>query len=254
MKIARMGACVFLFCGAGCAQVHWGGYETYELGPARDVIVSAVEAHGGLRAWRKAGPIETWALVSAYDEQGQPWVTRQRQVIDLKGGRITARVDMPERDWTATVRRSGASAIDTHGLKTDAFFERRLSGALWWILHHAYGPLNLLGMGEHPLNVRPAKIEGHEVVRVGALDEQGWPWTYYFDRSTNLLRYLTCGGDEPGDSGTFASFEYAMTSRGLAFMKRLRVVEIGPHTRSGGRPVLEAEFSDVTVGDRPLVF
>lgn len=232
---------------SGCGQLGSGGYDRYDLGPARQVIIAAVEAIGGLEGWRGVAAVEAWALVTSYNQDGAASIWRQKQLIDLRGGKITAWAKAPQGRWKATVDDSGSCKVKARGFSADERFTSRLGEDLSTILHCARGPMNLLGRGEHALNLRCSKVEGHDVIRVGVLDDDGTPWAYYFDPTSNMLRFVTRGGDRPGEDGTFTTFEYMMTANGLGFPKRIRIVRIGEHILNGGKCVLEVEFSDVEV-------
>jgi len=253
----RIGAVVVLSCAAvvftGCGDLGARPYGDGDLGPARDVVLAAVDALGGRQAWDEVAYIEAWALVSAYDESAAAHISRQRLVIDLRADRITAYANAPSGYWKATVDRDGKCSFKARGFQSDELYELRTGRQLELILAHVPGPLNLLRPDQHALNVREANLDGVDLTRVGVLDDDGVPWAYYFDRTGNVLRFVTCGGDRPGEPGTFASYKYMMTPQGLAFPEQIRIVRIGEHTVSGGAPVLEVQFEQVKFHSSKLI-
>ena len=99
--------------------------------------------------------------------------------------------------------------------------------------------------------VAKTRVEGVAVVRVGVDDPSGQVVAYYFDASTNMLRFVTGGADAPGGAGNITVYSpresYTMLPNGLAFPKAFRINKIGQDVLLSDKPVLEVEFSNVTV-------
>jgi len=232
------------FVASGCAA---DPYEKLELGPARSVLRSSVEALGGLERWQEAGAITAQAVVTLYDEKGKAMVNKHEQTVDLKAGTLEASASLAEGHWTARVTRKGKAQFTGKGKTLDEADRQRLLAGLALILHRVGGPLNLCGLGEaagRPERVRPAGM-AVDLVRVPAGNSTSDVVAYYFDAQTSELRLVTAGADEPLADGTVTVYTYGILLNGMGFPRRIRVVKIGRHALVGETPVLEVIYSRV---------
>lgn len=236
-------ACVVLL--AGCSQSPpLAAYRPYDLGQAESIVVMSVEWMGGLAEWRKVDTVRADALLTIYDARGQASVSRQEQTIDLGAGTITAEERTPQGPLRI---KAGIDDIPPAP-----------GGAAWalaTLAHRVRGPLQLLGHAEQVESARPRRLGGHDVIRVAVKGEGCVASAYYFDATTGMLRYVTAGGDSPGDEGTVTAYEYmplgpqggTLPSGGKVFPRRITIVSIGEHVLIGDEPLLEVTYSNVSL-------
>jgi hypothetical protein len=220
-------------------------YARFNLGPAHDVVPASIDALGGLQAWQNAGKVHATAVVSFYQADGQADVNRLSVTFDYGAGVVEAQGQSPEGSWKATASRDGRYSIQGAPPKGD------LKQELLLLLTRSAGPLNFVTTRTQVKAVAPTSVEGVAVVRVGVQDPNGQAVAYYFDAATNMLRFVTSGADAPGGEGTITVYppreSYVMLPNALAFPKSFRVNQIGQNVLLSDRPVLEVEFSKVTV-------
>lgn len=247
MSQARLWAiCAFgSFLLGGCGLIF--SDPVAQLGPARETVIASLNAMGSLEAWRKVGQIRAKAVVTMYDEKGQAYVNRQDQVIGLSAGKIVARATTPQGAWKAQVVLDGPSELESPGFQLDPAIKNRILASLATELHRVGGPLNFILADERARSREPARVGGVDVVRVGVGADNRRAIAYYFDATTHLLRFLTSGADKAGHKGTVTVYTYMMLPGGMAFPRRIRVVEIGQHVLVGEKHVLDVDFSDVTL-------
>ena len=235
-----------LLVGHGCAGL--SGPDPYRrLGPARDIVSASVEWLGGYDTWGRLGPVRASAVVSIHDSNGQAYVSRQQQTIDIHGGRLVAAAHTAQGPWTATVHDSGRYDLGGSGVVFDRQMQERICGELATLLHRVRGPLNLLRGSEKVNSVERTRLGGEDVIRVAVDGSGGQAIAYYFEATSGVLRYVTAGSERPGAEGTVTVYTYMMLPNGMAFPRRIRVVETGENVVIGLRPVFEAEFTDVEV-------
>ena len=234
-RAALLLSCGLFLAATGCTLK---GYDEYELGPARQAVAGGVEWMGGLDAWKAVGEVHATAVVSVYDADGGADVTRQKQVIDVWDGSITASAPKAGGSWTK-------SAGPADLLDADGGMKRTLA----IIAHRAAGPLNILS-GRDAIaagELKAVRVNGHDCIRVPVAGDDRRAKAYYFDAVTHLLRLVTTGEDRPGGNGTVTIYTYQRLPDGTAFPKTLRVVPIGRHVLIGDTPLITVEFSDVTL-------
>jgi len=251
MKLGRIGILFWMgaFAAAGCNGLGSARdpYGSYKLGPARNTIAAAIDAIGGVDAWKHVTTVHASALVTAYDEKGTAHVDRQQHVIDLRGGKIAALGVAARGTWTADVRDDGTGSVSASGFAMDGESERRIIGSLSRLAHHVRGPLNFLYGRERGRAPEQVKIGGNELVRVGVDGDNRRAIAYYFDPRSGMLRMMTSGADSPGKDGTVTLYTYEMLPDGIGLPTRIRVVRIGRHVLVGEQPVMEVEYSNVRV-------
>jgi len=222
-------------------------YGSYKLGPARNTIAAAVDAIGGVDAWKHVTTIHASAMVTVYDEHGTAHVDRQQHAIDLRGGKIASRGVAARGTWTADVRDDGTGSVSASGFAMDDESERRIIGSLSPLAHHVRGPLNFLYGRERGRAAEQVKIGENELVRVGVDGDNRRAIAYYFDPLSGMLRMMTSDADSPGKDGTVTLYTYEMLPDGIGLPTRIRVVRIGRHVLLGEQPVMEVEYSNVRV-------
>jgi len=231
---------------AGCSglagALGFGGRKTI---PANETVKHAVEAVGGLKAWRSAGTIRADAVVTLYDEAGVAAVNRHEQRINLHRGRLWASARVPEGQWSAGTDDWGNVRFDAGGADLPAALKGRLLASLGTMLHRLRGPMNLCGYGETPGPGRPVRVDGVDLVRVAAAGGHADVKAYYFDAGSRRLRFVTAGADRPGEDGTVTVYDYETFPNGMAMPARLSVVKIGEHVLLGDQPVLQVRYSNV---------
>jgi len=220
-------------------------YAKFNLGPARDVVAGSIDALGGLTAWEGVGKVHATAVVSYYQANGQADIDRLTLTFDFDAGQVEAMGLTPEGCWKATVTRDGKCTIQ--GARSKDATSRELG----LLLSRSAGPLNFVTSKTKVKAVAKTRVEGVAVVRVGVDDPSGQVVAYYFDASTNMLRFVTGGADAPGGAGNITVYSpresYTMLPNGLAFPKAFRINKIGQDVLLSDKPVLEVEFSNVTV-------
>lgn len=223
-------------------------YTKCNLGPAGPVVRASIENIGGLAKWNCVDKIHATAVVAFYQDNGQADLDRLCVTMDYKAGTIEVTGQSPTGAWSACV--SEAGLCKTQNAPRPAAVICR---ELLMMMHRTAGPLNLAICREQAANVCNAKIEGVAVVRVGVISRCGRPapCAYYFDATTSMLRFITAGADEPGKTGTITVYtpreSYMMLPNGLVFPRSFRVVKIGQNVLLSDKPVMEVEFSDVSV-------
>ena len=246
--IARFGVILLLgaFAVPGCRGDRIQAYSGYELGPARETVAASVETMGGLARWKRVGKIRADALVTIYDEQGQAHVNRQRHVIDIHGGVITATARTARGRWKATLRRGGRFTL-RRAAALDRITPAQLREVLTILLHRVGGPLNLLGKTERVKSAEDIYLGGRSLVRVAVTGGAAMASAYYFETPGGLLHMVTAGADTPTRKGTVTLYDYQMLPNGLIFPKKIRVFQTGQHVLIGRMPVMEVEYCDVRI-------
>ncbi len=253
MNIARLGV-VFVLGGAmlaGCNSSGLRAYDRYELGPAREIVASSTEAIGGIAFWRSVGKVRTNVLMTIYDDQGQAYVNRQQQTINIRGGKITAEARASGSLWKAKYSRSGRFSL-SGAEALDRITPQQLRQALSIVLHRVGGPLNLLGRAEQPRSAEKVYLDAQEFVRVAVTGDESNAVAYYFDPASGLLQMIASGTDRPGRPGTVSLYTYQKLPDeklpdDMFFPAKIRVVRTGEHVLIGQVPVMEIEFSDVRI-------
>ena len=248
LDIAISGVILLLgaFAVPGCRGDRIQAYSGYELGPARETVAASVETMGGLARWKQVGKIRADALVTIYDEQGQAHVNRQRHVIDIHGGVITATAQTARGRWKATLRRGGRFTL-RRAAALDRITPAQLREVLTILLHRVGGPLNLLGKTERVKSAEDIYLGGRSLVRVAVTGEAAMASAYYFETPGGLLHMVTAGADTPTRQGTVTLYDYQMLPNGLIFPKKIRVFQMGQHVLIGRMPVMEVEYCDVRI-------
>jgi hypothetical protein len=218
-----------------------------QLGPARDIIATSLDSMGGLEAWQEVGRVRMTAVVTMYDFEAVPYVNRQKQVLNVRGGTLAVEATNPRGTWNLTSKADGTCNMNVRGLwpADDKVIVIACSTAT--LLHRLRGPMNFLLTDERPDSAERTRFDGKDVVRVGVAGDTEWAAAYYFDATTGLLRYVTSRGDGPFEYGTVTIYDYAMLPNGMAFPKRIKVVALGDHAMIGEQVLLEADFSDVRI-------
>ncbi len=218
-----------------------------ELGPAKGVVMASVNSMGGLKAWQKVDEIRADAVVTSYNDKGEAFVNRQRQVIDINNGEIAAEAVMGNGSWKAEVESDGRVQWEAQGLSDVGGLSAREAQNLRTILHRVRGPLNLACFGERPTAVAKVDVLGKPYFRVPVRTNPSGVRAYYFDAVTNALAMVTTGADVAGGKGTVTLYTYRMEPNGLAFPSRIAVMKIGHNVLVGDEPVLEVEYKDVKI-------
>lgn len=255
MSIARVGVmclagAVFL-AGCGAPQpLPAGGrpddpLTVERLGPAAEILSTAMESMGGLAAWSKVGRINAKAVVTMYDFDAVPYVNKQRQVFDLRGGTLAAEATSPRGTWHMVASTEGYCDLSVSGFIPDDERIVVIACTTATLLHRLRGPLNFFLTDERPESVEQTVFAGLDVVRVGVGGDNRWARAYYFDATTGMLRFVTSRGDGPYEFGTVTIYEYMMLPNGLAFPRSIRIVALGEHAMIGYQVLMEADFSDV---------
>ena len=216
-----------------------------QLGPAREVVLGAIESMGGLDAWRGADPIRATALVVVYDSDGGAHVDRQDILADLWAGTIRSTGDAARGRWTAKLARGGRLRLSTKGFKADAAMKDRLERTLSLLIHRLRGPLNLWAGREKVEDVSAARILGEQFVRVVAESDGERKLEYYFEPPNGRLRYVV---EVPtgGAAGTLTEYEYTTLGNGLTLPRKIRLAKTGQYTLVSHRNILVVELSDVS--------
>jgi len=248
MSVVRWGPAL-LACGillAGCRNSGMRAYDRYELGAARGTVAAGVEAMGGLAAWGRIRAVRAKAVVTTYDQDGRAYVNRQTQVIDIRGGKISAEASTARGRWRATYTRGGKFSLIGAGA-LDGIKAGELREALAIVLHRVTGPFNLLVKVDRPVALAAVWFEGRNLTRVAVAGGEGRSVAYYFDDHSGLLDMITCGSERPGREGTVTLYTHQMLPNAIVFPRQIRIVKTGKHVLIGRRPVMEVEFSDVQV-------
>ncbi len=252
MKVARFGALILIggLLLAGCQGEDLQLTAQPKLTTSNSTVKLGIQAMGGLETWKNIDKASADALVTFYNEQGQPYVNRQAHVINVHGRVIRAIGETSKGEWqaryspeTGWLWNRNTFAIKG-GAKLDEITPGRLEGALTTLLHRVRGPLNLVGGDEMPGNSEKVWLNSQDLVRVPV--ENGSVKAYYFGLISGLLQMVTEGGDEPGQPGTVTLYTYQILPNGVVFPKTIRVVEIGRHVLVSQAPILEVEYSNVT--------
>lgn len=255
MNTARLG--VIFLAGlvgvVGCgepAEVQTGATAPLggvQLGPARDIIAASLDSMGGLEAWQKVQRVRMNAVVTMYDFEAVPYVNRQKQVLNVRGGTLAVEATNPRGTWNLTAKADGTCSMNVRGLwpADDKVIIVACSTAT--LLHRLRGPLNFLLTDERPASAEATRFDGKDVVRVEVTGNTDWAVAYYFDATTGLLRYVTSRGDGPYEHGTVTIYDYIMLPNGMAFPKRIKVVALGDYAMIGEQVLLEADLSDVRI-------
>jgi len=232
---------------AGCVPGGGDPSATYDQRTGRRAAVAAVGAIGGLEAWRNVSTVGATALVTLYDKSGAAHVDRQEHKIHLAAGTIIARGMTGSGSWRAKVHEDGRGEVTLSGAKMDAAARKRLISALSRLIHRVRGPMNLLAGRERARTASQVNVGGQALIRVGVGGDNRRAIAYYFSLDDHLLRMVTEGADSAGKNGTVTQYTYKPVADKLAFPVRIRVVRIGRHLLVGNRPVMEVDFSDVTI-------
>jgi len=246
MSLLR-GATWLAVCGAclvGCQDPN--PYKRFNLGPAEKTVAGAVEAMGGLKAWQGLRQVRAVGMVTWHDPSGKTYTNSQEYWFDFAAGTLKATGRTPRGRWRAVVDEEG-NLLERTGLDAAGVGSERTVATLVTILHRVAGPLNLLGKSERVAGAEALRVDGVAMTRVPVAGDTHRAAAYYFDGATSLLAMVTAGADRPGGEGTVTLYTYAKHPGGLAFPTRLRIIEIGRHVLVGATPVLEVEFSEVSL-------
>lgn len=232
---------------AGCGGQGRAAYRKYNLGAAEPSVVAAIESAGGLAAWRKVGQIRASALMTIYSDGNRPYVNRQKHEIDIDGRSLTIQASAV-KSWRASYSAGWGGRFSLrNGAALGSLGSDDLRKTMALLLHRLVGPLNLLGGKEKVGPVSNVVVDGKGLVRVGVTGDTTLATAYYFDPNGGGLKIVTGGSEQPGGQGTVTIYEYQILPNGLVFPKRIRLVRTGRHVLVGSTPIMEVEYSDVTV-------
>jgi len=237
---------VLLFLQPGCVGDGRDAYRAYDLGAAEPTVASAIEASGGLDAWRNIGRIRANVLMTIYENGGQAYVNSQMHDLDVNAGKLTVRAATAARTWQATCTSSGGFSL-SGASALGRLSPERLQAAMSLVLHRVTGPLNLLSSRERPLGQENISSDGRRLVRVKVDGDADKAIAYYFDAVGGMLRMVTSGSEDPGQAGTVTVYSYQTLANGMEFPRKLRVVRTGQHLLVGQPEVMEVEYTEVTV-------
>ncbi len=242
-------AAVVVLALAGCSrpesQDSRQEMQLSHLGPARGVVLAAIDALGGQANWQQAGAIHAKATVTVVDPDGRAEISFQRQEIDVSAGRLSAVADAGSGQWRAVVNTRGDLLWGTRRLPRGEPRTHLIAESLAMLLRRVQGPFALVTGQVTCTSVTPARLEGRRVLRVAVDAPKTGETAYYFDEGTGLLAYVTAGSERPGDDGTVTMYRYAAVNGGATFPVTVRVVRTGKYVLLGSEAVLEAEFSSV---------
>lgn len=242
LTLILLAACSFTI---GCSNPDL--YARHNLSQARTVVEASINDIGGLQNWQHVAAIHATAVVAFYQDNGQADIDRLSVVMNFQKGTICVTGQSSQGIWTGTVDQAGSCQVQ--GTTRSA---AEICRELRMLLHRSAGQLNLVSGRERAQTFSTAaKIEGIDVVRTGAVDNHGQPLAYYFDTTTCMLRFITAGADQPGKDGNIAIYppreSYYTLPCGVLFPKSFRVMKIGQNVLLSDKPVMEVEFSNVTV-------
>jgi hypothetical protein len=240
---AGLAALLAICCLTGCGLSANDAYARYELGPARSAVAGAIEATGGLAAWKDADAVGAHSVLTLYDEHGRGRILGARLRMDITAGKIAAVGSTPAGEWTAAADHRGRGRITGGGF--DEAAGREIVSALCLLAHRLRGPVNLLEGPEKPQSAEPTRLAGLPVTRVGVAGGSANAVAYYFSSTEGVLAFVTAGADEPGASGTVTTYDYPKATGGLLLPRKLRVVKVGRHVLIGTDPVMEVELTGV---------
>lgn len=222
-------------------------FQAAKLGPAGDTIRMSINSIGGLTAWEQVREVKATALLTLYNDQGQPFITQATIRIDPVKGQLIAAGPSGEGLWRATIDEKGQRLFETKGYSPVAEQQSRICDALMTVLAQVNGPLNFLKTDVQAGRASSPTIAGMRLTRVGISGNTRGVQAYYFDRVTGTLRFLTVGADQAAKPGSVTLFTYATLPDGMAFPKSMQVVKIGENILISDQAILEVNFSNVVL-------
>jgi hypothetical protein len=232
----------------GCAQPQ--GVS----GAGSPLARQAIAAVGGAN-WQQVKSISATAIVTRYDAAGAAFLTQEQLLIDVNGGMIFAQAVLPEGNWQAGVPLCGQGQLQRSGPAGTADDNQRIISDLRMMLVRVRGPL-LFADGASAGGPSMRRLGGQDLLRlpISAQPLAGWTnrdrlQAMYLDGRTCLPRFLTSGGDEPGQPGTVTEYPGGAFRPvgGVAVPCRFDVYRIGEHALVGDQPVLKVELRNVRV-------
>lgn len=230
---------------AGCASPE--EIQPVRATPAGGEVEAAVQAIGGRQAWAKVENVRAGALVSMYARNGEAIVTRQWQTFDPVRGTLVAQGVSPGGPWRVRVSRDGTSECLGRFFEVNPSYRKLFTELLALLLHRVRGPLNFVFGTETPRARSEVVIDRIPLIRTVVAGKDRGAGACFFDPATRLLRFVTAGGEQPGQDGTVTEYTYEMLPNGMAFPSLIRVVMIGKTQFRGGQVLLEVEFSSVRI-------
>jgi hypothetical protein len=215
--------------------------------PDRAEIEAAVQALGGREAWAKVQDVGALALVSIYADTGEAIVSRQIQTFDLVGGTLVARGVSPGGPWCVKVSRDGTRECQGRFFAVNPSYRKLFTESIALLLHRVSGPLNFVFGTETSTGRSNVTIDRIPLIRIGIGGKDRGADACFFDPKTRLLRFVTAGGEQPGQDGTVTEYTYEMLPNGMAFPSLIRVVKIGRTQFRGPQVIVEVEISSVRI-------
>ncbi len=232
---------------AGCPG-RFGRNDPYaNLGQAKDIVTTAVERIGGLDAWRDVGRVRASATVTTYERGGPTHVNRQQQTIYLHAEKLVATARTGEGSWRAVARADGRCKVRAKGFAMDPRSRERICDESVLMLRRVFGPLDLLDSDREVGPVTKTRLEGEDLVRVGARGVDGVALAYYFQALSGELRFVTAGEGQADGRTTVTTYTYMMLPNGMAFPQHIRVVAKGRNVLVGDRPILDVRYTNVEI-------
>ncbi len=211
----------------------------------RGVVADAIESLGGLTAWRKVGQVSYDAVIALHDEDGQSYINRHQQVLDMQRWTLTTKARRPQGAWYASITPDGKCTFNAPDNVLDSANRARLGRSLPIVKHRLAGPLNLCATRERPGAEKKMRVNGIDVIRVNVEGDRRHAVAYYFDATSSRLRFVTTGDDKPGGRGTITIYSYGDHPDGMQFPQSILVLRFGKHVLVGQEKVLEVDLKNV---------
>jgi hypothetical protein len=224
-----------------------GGPSADRMGVSHGIVSGSISEIGGWEAWDDVSEVTAACNLAVYDEKARPYINRMQVTVDYDSLTMTAVAETPAGTWTGKVDAAENVTIYGQGFQGSGPDRERMKRALVLLSHRFRGPLNFVLTEERPHGRKAVRVDGQDVARVGVQGDVRHAIAYYFDETTAALRFITSGADKAGQDGTVTVYSWQMLDNSLAVPAEIRVMHIGDYVLIGNRPMLEAEFTDVTM-------
>ena len=214
---------------------------------AEQVVMDAADRSGGARQLEEVSRITGSALVKLYDDEGRATVRGQQFTAYPRWGLIQAQGRLGGGSWRAMVSVAGVGLVTTSGdASLDSAEKERIENYLRLILHRLRGPMNLLGGGEKPVEVKTVFVAGRAMRRIAATGRPELAKAYFFDERYRDLRLITDGKDTLPGSGTVTVLNNQRVD-GYLLPVSMQVVEVGKDSLIGERTRMSVRLENVHV-------
>jgi hypothetical protein len=231
--VASLVALAALGCGGGDTQEIPAVLAHLKDDPAGALILDAVHAHGGWKAWTDKQTVEYDVQWTPFQSDGSPGMTgREHHAFHLAGAQLRGRVDRPDEDFVMAYNGYVAWAARDGGMRADSQMEGAAQTYVQRIVWIFRIPFNMVDRNVRLVDegtegsLRKIKIQFP--VGMGVLEED---WTrLYLDENTMEIRQLFLNSAK---GRTWMEFFDMREVEGILIPHRRRIYQVNPDGSRG---------------------